>query len=228
MKNNTDSDSKHPPRFITFEGGEGAGKTSLIVTLEQAMTSWNIPSIRTREPGGTAFGDFVRSWILKNPDNIRIDPKAELLLFLAARAQHIDEVIMPAIEAGTVVFCDRFNDSTVAYQGVARELGKSLVRTLCDLVCGSVKPDLTFYLDVDPTIGLERSRSTDKEEAAAGKLDRLEAEAIEFHRIVRNGFLEIAKEEPQRFIILDATKSKKEVADEALARLRVLFNLSSQ
>lgn len=207
------SKSLHP-HFITIEGGEGAGKTTLIDNLEKLFHSWGIPILRTREPGGTPFGDEVRSWVLSHRSDMAIGNKAELLLFLAARSQHIEEKIAPAIAAGKVVICDRFNDSTVAYQGVARGLGADWVRSLCNTICGATLPEITFYLDVDPKVGLERTRRTSKENAVAGAVDRIESEKIEFHQRVRAAFNAMAQAEPARFYRIDASKSKNEVWDE--------------
>lgn len=206
-------------RFITFEGGEGAGKTTLIHYLEHELRSRGISTVKTREPGGTPFGDQVRRWLLEHREGIRIDAKAELLLFLAARAQHIEEVIAPAVESGKVVLCDRFNDSTIAYQGAARGLGVPWVQSLCSIVCGSVQPTLTFYLDVDPQIGLKRTRSVGKQEAPSGQYDRIESETLVFHQRVRDAFLAIAKAEPQRVIVIDANRPQEEVMREALCFL---------
>jgi dTMP kinase len=217
------TDSRSSPRFITFEGGEGAGKTTLMDQLERSLHSWGISVVRTREPGGSAFGNQVRSWLLSHSSETKIGSKAELLLFLAARAQHIEEVIAPAIESGKVVFCDRFNDSTVAYQGAGRGLGEEWVRGLCDQVCGKVAPDLTFYLDVDPSVGLSRTKGAVKENAGAGVFDRIEAERLVFHERVRNSFLKMAKVEPNRFYLIDANQPKKVVLHEVLKILGTRF-----
>lgn len=214
MKNN--APGSRPVRFITVEGGEGAGKTTLINAIEGMLTKSNIPFLRTREPGGTPFGHEVRRWLLKNHDTIDIGPKTELLLFLADRAQHIDEVIIPALNDGKVVICDRFNDSSVAYQGAGRGLGTEWVRELCSLVCGPIVPDLTFYLDVDPVIGIARAQNSMKEESNANGLDRIEAERIEFHHRVHDAFLEIIAKEPQRCHRIDATQPKYAVVQQAL------------
>jgi len=203
-------------QFITVEGGEGAGKSTLIDQLARILHQQGFEVLKTREPGGTAFGEQIRKWLLSHHGEIKIGARAELLLFLAARAQHIEEVIIPSINAGKVVLCDRFNDSTIAYQGAARSLGISWVSSLCDKVCGSVKPDLTFYLDVDPKIGLKRTKKATKENAARGDFDRIEAEQLEFHQKVREAFLTFAKEEPERFHSIDAHLPKEAVLKQAL------------
>lgn len=201
--------------FITLEGGEGAGKTTLLNTLEEMLSAQGISVVRTREPGGTPFGDEVRRWLLSHQSDVKIGSKAELLLFLASRAQHIEEVIAPALAAGKVVLCDRFNDSTVAYQGSARGLGAAWVRSLCNSVCGDVLPGLTLYLDVDPKIGLERTRGAAKENAASGNVDRIESEKFEFHQRVREAFLAISKQEPKRFYPIDALRPQTAVWQQA-------------
>jgi dTMP kinase len=203
-------------RFISFEGGEGAGKTSLINSVEKALVARGIEVIRTREPGGTPLGESIRSWLLDRGMQVEIGAKAELLLFLAARTQHINDVIAPAIKAGKVVLCDRFNDSTIAYQGAGRRLGIPWVTQLCEMVCGGVVPDLTFYLDVDPEIGLVRARNTDKDTAQIGQVDRIEAEKLSFHQDVRQAFLNIAQKNPKRFHVVDAHQSQTEVFDAVL------------
>jgi dTMP kinase len=211
------SEIKHVlPHFISFEGGEGAGKTSLIDSFEKLLVSQGLQVLRTREPGGTPLGETIRTWLLNRDAEIEIGAKTELLLFLAARAQHIHDVIVPAIKAGKMVLCDRFNDSTIAYQGAGRQLGVPWVTQLCEMVCGGIVPDLTFYLDVDPFVGLNRSRNTAKETAQAGEVDRIEAEKLTFHEEVRQAFLEIAQRNPQRFHVIDAHQPQAEVFDTVL------------
>jgi dTMP kinase len=207
---------KHPLQFITVEGGEGAGKTSLINSLEEVLLSWGFPVCRTREPGGTILGNQIREWLLSRRAAFHMAYKAELLLFLAARAQHIEEIILPKMQSGQVVICDRFNDSTIAYQGAGRGLGIPWVHDICQKVCGDPKPDLTFYLDVDPKIGLKRTRHSAKENASAGEVDRIEAEELQFHHRVRNAFLEMIQSEPARFHRIDTNQSKKVVREEAI------------
>lgn len=207
---------KHPPLFISFEGGEGAGKTTLIDGIEQELRNQGFDVVKTREPGGTLLGEHVRQLLLDAKSTIPVGSNAELLLFLAARAQHIEEVIHPALEKGKIVLCDRFNDSTVAYQGAARGLGVERVHTLCSLVCGDVVPSLTLYLDVDPKIGLSRAKQVVKEFADAGEADRIESQKISFHQKVRKAFLDMAKNEPERFHCIDANQPIAKVLQEAL------------
>lgn len=202
--------------FITVEGGEGAGKTTLIKKLKAYFIDCGYDVVVTREPGGTTLGDQIRQWVLNHNTTLKIDAKAELLLFLAARAQHIHEVISPAIEAGKIVICDRFNDSTVAYQGAARGLGVEWVRTLCNMICGEAVPALTLYLDVDPLVGLKRTRYAYKENAASGNIDRIESEKQEFHHRVRDAFNSFAKAEPKRFRTIDGGRTREYVFEKAV------------
>jgi dTMP kinase len=215
QKNDQKPGKSYPGFFITLEGGEGAGKTSLIEELVKTLKAAGKQVVTTREPGGTTLGNQIRRWVLDLNEELKIFPKAELLLFLAARVEHIEELILPALKAGKIVICDRFNDSTVAYQGAARGLGADWVDALCHNVAGVV-PDLTFYLDVDPKVGLSRTRSLTKENAAAGACDRIESEKIEFHEKIRQGFLSLAKAHPERIVVLDANLPQAKVVHEAL------------
>lgn len=199
--------------LITFEGGEGAGKSTLISQVVAYLKELGQEFLEVREPGGTALGEEVRKLILHSHKNVKICPKAELLLYLTSRAQIVKELIDPALESGKIVLCDRFNDSTVAYQGGARGLGCSEVRRLCDFVCASTRPALTFYLDVDPVIGLERASKLSAK-------DRMESEALLFHQNVRRAFLEIAQQEPERVKVLDANKPQPFVYEDAMRVLR--------
>jgi dTMP kinase len=201
--------------FITLEGGEGAGKSSLQLRLADYLTEKGYEVVKTREPGGSALGDIVRKLLLERNHSYKICPEAELLLFLAARAQHIEEVIEPALRDGKVVLCDRFNDSTIAYQGVARGLDMGDTRKLCQLVCGNLEPQLTLLLDVDPRIGLLRTKKIAKELAQADELDRMESEALGFHEKVREAFLTLAQREPLRIYRIDASNSPQAVLAEA-------------
>lgn len=186
--------------FITFEGGEGAGKSTLIRKVYDYLFAQNYFVVKTREPGGSVLGEKIRD-ILLHKENI--SPLAEVCLFLASRAEHVKEVIKPALKENKVVLCDRFNDSTVAYQGYARDLGVDEVQRFCDFVCDGVKIDLTVYLDIDPFLGLKRIKSE--------KYDRIESECISFHRKIREGFLFLAKKNPERFLVVDAKASIEDV-----------------
>lgn len=210
-----------PIRFITIEGGEGAGKSTLIDRLHKALLKKKYSVLVTRAPGGTALGAEIRYTLLKN-EKIPIGPLAELLQFLSDRAQQIEEEIGPALTTGKIVICDRFNDSTVAYQGYARGLGFKFVQDLCEKICGDVLPDLTFYLDLDPKKGFERAHLENR------VLDRIEKEKIEFHKKVREGFLSLAAKDKKRIVTLDASKSPEEVFEQALKELDKRLTKSGQ
>lgn len=201
--------------FVTFEGGEGSGKTSLLRRLAQQLRAQGRDVLETREPGGSPLGEEVRGLLLRRSGEMPIEQRAELLLFLAARAQNVEQLIKPALAAGRIILCDRFNDSSVAYQGVARGLGLEKVQALCDAACNGLEPGLTLYLDVSPELGLQRSQATSKAEAAKGQLDRIEAEALSFHESVRQGFLEQAKRHPERIVTIDASQDQESVFNEA-------------
>lgn len=192
------------PLFITFEGGEGAGKTTLIDHMASELSSKGCSLIRAREPGGTVVGEEIRK-ILLQPKIL--SPYTELTLFLASRAQHIAEVIRPALTAQKIVLCDRFNDSTIAYQGAARGLGIEKVTEFCSFISENLEPDLTFYLDLDPKIGLSRIQRSK---------DRIEAEDLSFHIKIRNAFHELAKRCPHRLHILDASQTPAKVLADAM------------
>ena len=201
--------------FITFEGGEGAGKSTLMKGVHQRFLDAGKIVLQTRAPGGTPFGEKIRSILLH--EEKALNKKSELFLFLADRAHHVEEVIKPALLDGKVVLCDRYNDSTVAYQGVARELDSSFVRSLCSFATGNLEPDLTFYLDVDPLVGLERA------ERASGSKDRMESESLDFHQKIRKAFHAMARQEPSRIRQLDATLSSELILKEATELLHALF-----
>lgn len=210
--------------FVTVEGGEGSGKTTLLHQLAAYLTQKGYEVVTTREPGGTGLGEMIREWLLQSHE-VAIYSQAELLLFLAARLQHIEEKILPALRLGQIVLCDRFNDSTIAYQGGARGLGVKYVQKLCRLVCNSFQPQLTFFLDVDPEVGLSRSREVHKKEATSGQLDRIESETIQFHAEIRRTMQQLAKKEPFRIYTLDASKPQNQVLKEAVKAMEELVLL---
>ena len=201
-------------RFITFEGGDGSGKTTQLKALEGYLTERGKSCIATREPGGTSLGNLIRQVLLevgKQP----ITSPTELFLYLADRAQHIREVIIPAIEQGNVVLCDRHTDSTLAYQGYGRGIDLGLLRSLNDIASQGIKPDLTFLFDCPVEIGLSRTAQRQSQAiTGVGREDRFEREKVEFHERVREGFLELARAEPHRFRIIDAARSIDEIARE--------------
>jgi dTMP kinase len=201
------------PFLVTFEGGEGAGKTTLIQNLTNSLTEMGYTVMITREPGGSLLGKQIRQLLLNQNDSLSIYPMAELMLFLADRAQHIEEIIKPALKAGKIVLCDRFSDSTIAYQGAARDLGLNKVHRLCKEINEDVQPLLTFFLDLDPEIGLKRVNNYRTQ-------DRIEKEKTNFHEKVRQGFLTLAKQEPQRITVLDASRSPEDLLKEALKKIK--------
>lgn len=200
-------------KFIIFEGMDGAGKTFLLNELKRRLRSKNNEEIIfTHEPGGVRVADELRRIILDN----EIDPKTEALLYAAARREHILHKILPSLESGKSVFCDRFADSSIVYQGFVRGLGEN-VRVINKCVMGDLKPDLTFLLDVDPEVAIERISRNRKE------TNRFDDEAIDFHRKVRQGYLELAKNEPERFVVIDASRTLSEMVDRVLEELKIRF-----
>jgi dTMP kinase len=204
--------------FITFEGGEGVGKTTLINKIEEYLQSINKDYISTREPGGTPLGEDVRKILLSQDRKMFMSQYTELTLFLASRSQHIEQVILPAIQSNKIVLCDRFNDSSVAYQGHARGLGMDIVKQFCSFISQGLEPDLTFYLDLDPEIGLFKRKKRDEH-------DRIEAEEINFHNKIRDGFLIIAKNNPTRFHVIDARQTKEEVFEEVISSIKQFLHI---
>ena len=194
--------------FIAFEGGEGAGKSTQERLLTDALVARGHAVTRTREPGGTPAGEAIRH-VLLSPEYTGLDPRAEALLFAAARGEHVARVVRPALARGEVVICDRYLDSSVAYQGYGRDLGPERVRDLSLWATGGLLPDLTVLLDVDPAIGL--SRFVDR--------DRLEAEPLAYHQRVRAGFLELAAADPGRYLVLDAQQDADAIAEAVLDRV---------
>lgn len=197
--------------FITLEGIEGAGKTSQLDNIVALMRAGGYGCVTTREPGGTVVGARIRE-VLLNPENHDLDPDAELLLYVADRVQHIKTIIKPHLAAGRVVLCDRFHDATMAYQGYARGLDKTLIRDLHRLVCHDFTPDLTLLFDLDPEVGLARAWRQINNGGRTDKESRFEKETLVFHQKVRQGYLELARNEPDRFKIIDAEQDPSRVA----------------
>ncbi|MGA1145543.1 MAG: dTMP kinase [Candidatus Nanopelagicales bacterium] len=202
--------------FIVFEGGEGAGKSTQEALLAEWLTARGTTVLRTREPGGTAAGEAIRTILLSN-EYAGLTDRAEALLFAAARGEHAAQVIRPALESGTVVICDRYLDSSVAYQGYGRDLGAEYVRGLSLWATRDLVPDLTVLLDVDPAIGLSRVTSP----------DRLESEPIEYHRTVRAAFRDIANTDPTRYLVIDADQDKDVIAGQIRDRVAALLGIDS-
>ncbi len=198
--------------FITFEGIEGSGKTTQIEFLAETLARTGQPIVRTREPGGCAIADQIRA-ILLDPRNQVLQPTAELLLYAAARAQHVAEIIQPALAEGKLVLCDRFTDATLADQGDGRGLDRTLIAELNRVATLGTRPDLTILIDLPAETGLRRAlaRETAQQDSSEGRFER---EALAFHQLVRSGYLTLAAAEPQRFIIVDGDRSIEQLAAE--------------
>ena len=194
--------------FITFEGCEGCGKSTQMRKLGETLSAKGYSIVQTREPGGTPIGEEIRK-ILLSGKNQEITPWTELLLYIADRTQHVHQVIRPALKENKIVLCDRFQDSTQIYQGVARGLDSKILKTLFEIATGGLKPDLTLLLDCPVELGLSRSRARLKKHNSTE--DRFEKEDIHFHEKVRKGFLDLAKKEPHRIKIFDTTQDQEVV-----------------
>jgi dTMP kinase len=192
-----------PSLFITFEGGEGCGKTTQARLLSKKLEQQNIPVVLTHEPGGTALGNEIRK-LLKKKRGSPISPQAELFLFAASRVQLVSELIRPALEQGKAVICDRFTYSTVVYQGCGRGLDLTTVELVNNMATQDLKPDLIILLDISPEQGLTRKRSL---------RDRFELEDLAFHHRVREGYVKMAGAEPDRWLLIDASLPKKKIAE---------------
>ena len=198
--------SVHKAPFISFEGGEGAGKTTQAELLRRRLEKHNLPVLLVREPGTTQLGEQVRN-IIKSRDNV---PAADALLFMAARAQLMNDIIVPSLTAGTTVICDRFSDSTIAYQGYGGNLNLDRLKHANELATNEVVPDLTILLDVPPETGLNRREIEDQSNGETQR--RFEELPIRFHRNVRRGYRELANREPSRWIEIDAGRNPNDVA----------------
>jgi dTMP kinase len=198
--------------FVTFEGVEGCGKSTQLKLLKTALEAEGHNVSATREPGGTPIAESIRELLL-DPDNAEMGPATELLLYHAARAQHVHEKIAPALAEGQVVLCDRFADSTTAYQGAGRGFTPDVLKNLHAVATGDVTPELTLLIDLDVEIGLERARTR-------GRKDRLEREAVAFHQRVRDAFLALAADEPDRVVIIEGNASIETIAADVLRHVQ--------
>ena len=196
--------------FITIEGPEGSGKTTAVEQAVKKLEEMGYQIVRTREPGGTEIAEQIRNVIL-DKNNTKMDPRTEALLYAASRRQHLVEKVWPALKEDKLVICDRYLDSSLAYQGGARGLGIENILNINLFATENTWPDLTLLFDLDPKIGLERiGKNADRE------VNRLDLEKMEFHTKVRNTFLELAKRYPDRYVIIDASQSREEVANKTL------------
>ncbi|MCC6545354.1 MAG: dTMP kinase [Nitrospirae bacterium] len=198
-------------KFITFEGIEGCGKTTQAKLLVQYLEGKGYRVLMTREPGGTAISEAVRE-ILLSTDFSNMHPHTEVLLYLASRAQHVNEVIRPALDDGKIIVCDRFSDSTFVYQSLVRGLDMHMIKSINRFATGKLSPHLTFVLDIDPEEGLRRARSRNQKNMR--EEDRIEKEAMDFHQRVREGYLKWAAENPDRLYVVRSDREKEEVHEE--------------
>ncbi len=202
--------------FITFEGGEGSGKTVQARALYRRLSQLAIPVLLTHEPGGTSLGKRLRH-LLKRAQSTDISPLSELLMFNASRAQLVDEVIQPHLRSGKVIICDRYVDSTTAYQSYGRGLGLEIVKAINDAATRGLQPNLVVLLDIPVEKGLARK--------GTGGSDRFEQEDIAFHERVREGYLKLAAGEPERWLVIDASQSKEEITEIIWQRVRQLLSV---
>lgn len=199
--------------FISLEGGEGSGKTTQLAMLREAFASAGINAVFTREPGGCSGAEAIRELLLNGAGDKWL-PVTEMLLFQAARVEHVSRLIKPALDSGKHVVCDRFFDSTAVYQGVARGLGIGYMHSLHHLALGNFMPNLTIFIDINAEDGLERAASR------RGNETRFESLDISFHRSVREGFLQLARSEPQRMIVVDGKPAREQVHAQILAAMQ--------
>lgn len=204
--------------FITFEGGEGSGKTTAIKKIKALLEKEGYQILLTREPGGTPISEDIRNIILAKK-NTMMDKRTEALLYAASRRQHLIEKIWPAIQEGKIVICDRYLDSSLAYQGAARKLGIDNVLNINLFATEGTYPNITFLFDIDPEIGLMRISKNSKRE-----VNRLDLEKKEFHQTVRDAFLKLAKRYKDRYIIIDASKSSEEIVKEVYKVIKDKLN----
>ncbi|HQD92460.1 MAG TPA: dTMP kinase [Bacilli bacterium] len=205
--------------FISFEGGEGSGKTTIIKQLKIDLEKQGFKVLQTREPGGSEIAEEIRQIIL-NIANVKMDPRTEALLYAASRRQHLVEVILPALQNGNIVLCDRFVDSSLAYQGYARGLGINQIYELNRFAIEDLLPGLTIYLDLDPKIGLRRIKDNNR------ACNRLDLESLEFHKKVREGYLLIAKQYPTRIKVVDGSLSKEKLYEGVKKIVLDYFNIN--
>lgn len=201
--------------FITLEGVEGSGKSSVIGRLQSWLEEIGLSALVTREPGGSKLGQMLRP-ILLDARNDDLSAESELFLYMADRTQHVRQVLIPALSAGQIVLCDRFSDSTVAYQGYGRGVDLSQLVALNKVAQAGLLPDLTLLFDLDVKVGLERATKRNSEQGLTQTEGRFEAETLEFHQRIRDGYLKLAEENAWRFRIVDASKTPEQVYKQSL------------
>ena len=203
--------------FITFEGGEGSGKSTQTKALYDHLSRLNIPTVLTHEPGGTTLGDKIDHWVKQGGE---ISPQTELLLFAASRAQLLTELVRPSLKEGKIVICDRYSESTLSYQGYGRGLSLNIINSVNSVATEGLRPNLIILLDIDPAVGLSRKGNS--------KEDRFEREELSFHQKIRNGYLEMAKLSPQRWLVIDAAQPQKEITNIIWQRVQTLPDISKK
>ena len=207
--------------FITFEGIEGSGKSTLLYNVAAALRRSGLDPVMTREPGGTSLGVALRK-VLLNPEMEKISSMAELMLFAADRAQHVEQVILPAIEAGQIVLCDRYSDATIAYQGHGRGLPVEDIKAVDNQARRGTTPHMTVLLDLPVKTGLLRAR-TRNDEASDNSESRIDEEEVAFHNRVAEGYLMLAKSQPERFLVLDAREKPEQLEERVMIEIRSRF-----
>lgn len=205
--------------FISFEGIEGSGKSTMMLKLSEYLRNTGESIVETREPGGSALGRRLRA-ILLDVRSGALDPMAELFLFMGDRAQHVEEFIRPALAEEQTVFCDRFADSTIAYQGYGRGMDTGTLREVNNLATGGLVPDKTLLFDVPVQIGLERAGKRNRENGAVISEGRFDSESIRFHERVRAGYLALARENPERIVVIDASRTPDQVLGDCVRALK--------
>jgi dTMP kinase len=212
----------HDGWFITFEGPDGCGKTTQVKLLAEHLKAQGLDFVQTREPGGTDIGEQIRD-VVHDPGNTAMHPHTEVLLYMASRAQHVEQLIRPNLEQGRIVLCDRYADSSLAYQGYGHQLNLESVRQLIAFATAGLKPDLTVYLDIDPEEGLRRRQAARDDGAEWNRLDDYE---LAFHRRVREGYRQLIAGEPERWIVVDASGPVEEV--QTAVRREIMARLASR
>lgn len=209
-------------KFITFEGPEGSGKTTQLLLLAKYLKEKGHNVVVTREPGGAPISEKIRN-ILLETQGFQLGDRTELLLMVASRAQNTDEIILPALSEGKIVLCDRYSDSTLAYQSYGRGIDYEEARKMCLFATKGLQPHLTFLLDIDPETGLERAINSARKKNITASHDRMESQGIVFHKKVRKGFLKLAEAEPERFYIIDGSQPIESIHLEIIKKISLFL-----